>query len=204
MTDQLTQPVGGALDRMIMNKWLRRGATVFVLALSAYLAYRIAGAMGDEDELQQRVDDAGMFGPFAFFALMSLGIPIGIPGVLFVLAATYLWPPYVSFPLLLAGCMGKAAINFHFARLIGRKAIERRMPIEGRLRRWDNKLAAGAMWPVIVFRIMWYPARGGDWLLAVTSVKPRTYYLGTLIGCAVPTLSWVLLTDRLLGWGLGA
>ena len=197
----MSSTVSIAVKDVLSKKWARRIIVLIVVVLSILVAWRIGSSIGNEKELHKRIDDAGAWAPVFFVILMILIVPIGVPPILFVLTAIVVWPSPLAFLLIMAGAMGKSAINFHFARTLGRATLEKRMP--KRLRKWDQKLAGDRIWPVVAFRLMTYLARWADWLLGISSVKPRTFYVGTFLGILPPTIMWVLLADTLKGWGFG-
>lgn len=173
-------------------RWLRVAVALAAVALLVALAYGsgLSDLVNDRDRFEARVTESGPWGPLVFLGLFTLLVPVGVPGLLFVVPATILWPAPAAVALSLAGGMTSSAVGMVAARQLGRRAVERRLP--ERFRAWDARIARTGIWGVIVLRVFTYLAAPADWVVGLSRVPMATALLGTAIGLTVPTLFVVL------------
>ena len=178
---------------------LARGALARRLALVAVVAGIIAvvhlsgvlDVVTDDDRLRSAVDSAGWWGPMLFVAAFTVLVAIGVPGVVFVVPASVIYPAPAAIALCLAGGYTSSSVGVVFARTVGRDVVARRLP--ERFRRWDEAIARRGLVAVIGLRIVTYLAAPADWLLGLSSIPTRTILVGTAIGLVPPTLVYVVL-----------
>lgn len=171
-------------------------AAAVVLAVVAVRRSGLTDLVSDEDRLRRLVDDAGILAPMLFsFAFIAL-VPVGVPGLVFVLPAAVVFPAPVAIAVSLAGGYGSSAIGMWFARTIGRERMAAKLP--PRFRAWDERIAARGLPAVIALRILTYLAAPADWLLGLTGISNRHLVLGTAVGLVPPTLLYVLVGGSVL------
>lgn len=163
------------------------------VAVIAFVVARQSGmtdVLGDEERLKEMVDDAGWIAPFAYTALFTVLVPVGVPGLVFVLPAAVVFPAPVAIAVcLVAGYLSSGA-GVWFARTVGRRTVEERMPAS--FRTWDERIARRGIAAVLALRIITYLAAPADWLLGLSSIPTRTIVVGTGIGLIPPTLLYVI------------
>ncbi len=171
----------------------QRRLLLIAFVITAFVVARRSGLtdlLGDEDRLQELVDDAGWLAPILYTLLFTVLVPVGVPGLVFVLPAAVVFPAPVAIAVcLVAGYLSSGA-GVWFARTIGRQTVEAKMPPS--FRKWDERLARRGFVAVIALRTLTYLAAPADWLLGLSSIPTRTIVVGTVVGLIPPTLLYVI------------
>jgi len=175
-----------------------------MLIAGAGAVYGLAAASGvvdlvrDTERFQQVVADAGLLGPVLFVVLMTVLVPVGVPGLPFVLSSGVVFAAPVAITVSLIGGVASSAIGVIAARRIGREALERKLP------RWlagfDRRLTAAGIWGVIALRVVLVLIAPADWVLGLSHLSLRDILLGTTIGLIPPTVAYVLWGPDFFGW----
>jgi uncharacterized membrane protein YdjX (TVP38/TMEM64 family) len=130
--------------------------------------------------------------PFLFVALAGLAMAVGLPRQVGAFAAGYLYGPWLGTLIGLAASLVSAAVDFGWARFLGRAAIKRRL--SGRLERVDAFLAANPFGASLMLRLL--PV-GNNVLLnvaaGVSGVSPGWFLVGSAIGYLPQTIVFALL-----------
>lgn len=163
---------------------------VVVIAFVAVRRSGLTDLLADEDRLQDLVDDAGWLGPFLFTLLFTALVPVGVPGLVFVLPAALVFSTPVAMVVCLAGGYLSSGLGVWFSRTVGRNAVAARMP--DRFRRWDGAIARRGLVAVIGLRVVTYLAAPADWLLGLSSIPTRQIVIGTVVGLVPPTVLYVV------------
>lgn len=150
----------------------------------------------DRDQLERTTTELGSWGPIIFVILMTLFLAIGVPGIVFVLSASTLWPAPIAAGAVIIGGMTGSSVRFFFARSMGRNWVEARLP--PRLRRWDERLSAGGIRTVIVLRLIFNLAAPPDWILGLSRITTRQFLVGTVIGRTPVAVAWIVAGGSLL------
>ncbi|MFT5223969.1 MAG: putative membrane protein YdjX (TVP38/TMEM64 family) [Glaciecola sp.] len=152
----------------------------------------------DEVRLAEAVEGAGMFGPLLLIVLMTVLIPLGVPGVPFVLAAGVLWAWPIAASASLVGGVTSSTIGMLAARRVGRETLQSRLP------RWlqgvDQRLTASGLLGVIVLRLVLYLIAPADWVIGLSQVPRRTAIVGTAVGLAPATVAYVTVGPDFFRW----
>ncbi len=134
----------------------------------------------------------GWAAPLLFVALAGLAMAVGLPRQVAAFAAGYLYGPWFGTLLGLAASLVSAAVDFGWARFLGRAAIKRRL--SGRLERIDAFLAANPFGASLMLRLL--PV-GNNVLLnvaaGVSGVTAGWFLLGSAIGYLPQTIVFALL-----------
>jgi uncharacterized membrane protein YdjX (TVP38/TMEM64 family) len=136
----------------------------------------------DGPSVEQRIRDAGAWGPVLYVVLFMLLEPFGVPGIVFVVPGGLVWSWPTLFVLSWVGATGAGVCGFTFARTIGRDWVERRL--SDRARAYDQALAENGLRTVIVIRLLFFIAPWAHWLLGLSRVRFRDFLLGTVLGLA--------------------
>jgi uncharacterized membrane protein YdjX (TVP38/TMEM64 family) len=163
--------------RLILLGLLIVGVAVVVLT-GAYENFSV-------DAIRQLMSDAGPWGPVVFLLLFSLD-GIGVHGIIFIMAANAVWPPWLAFLMCWLGAILAGTLGFVYARTVGRDFVAQRLP--DRIRRFESAVVARSLRTVIVIRLLFFLAPWAHWALGLSPVGWRPFLLGSAIGY----LPWVL------------
>ncbi|MDE0803456.1 MAG: VTT domain-containing protein [Acidimicrobiales bacterium] len=166
-----------------------RGVLVALLVVGVVVIIIQTGLFGrftDQEELRRTVDDAGVWGPAVFLALMIVLVPLSVPGLIFVIPSTTLFGTVGGFTVSMIGGFIGSAIGIVAARRLGRSVFESKMP--ARVLAMESRLSERGIWVVIGIRCFVYLLQPFDWLLGVSRMPLRTVLVGTFIGLIPMTL----------------
>lgn len=152
----------------------------------------------DEDVVRARIESWGVFAPIGFVLVMWLVQPFGVPGVIFMIPASLVWSAPVAIVLSWIGNMGASWLAFEVTRGVGRDWVSERIP--ERLHRFDERLSAGGVWPILLLRVLTGQLPAADWLLGVSSVRRRPFLVGTGLGILPGIVVTVVFGADLIGW----
>lgn len=174
----------------------RRAAIIAALILLLGTAYGsgFLEILADRERVGGLLRSLGVWGPVLYVLAFALLEPFFVPGFLFVLAATGIWPFWLAYALSLAGAVGAGVVGFGFARFLARDWVEARLP--DRFRRYDERLAGSTGFrSVVLVRGMFFLAPPAHWLLGLSKVGFAPFVLGTAFGFApgIALLTWVSL-----------
>ena len=151
-----------------------------------------------EDVMRERIEGWGLFGPIGFVLVMWATQPFGVPGVVYMVPASLVWSAPVAIGLSWIGNMGASWLAFEATRRVGREWVDQRIP--DRLRRFDDRLSAGGVLPIVLVRVVTGQIPAADWLLGVSSVKRRDFLLGTGLGILPAIVLIVVYGADLIEW----
>lgn len=137
------------------------------------------------ETIRELVHGAGVWGPVLFIALFGLE-GLGVPGVVFMVAAVAIWPPTLAFLYNFLGAQMAGLVGFGFARWMGRDWVADRLP--DNVRRFESRIEERGLATVILVRLVFFLAPPAHWLLGLSPVRFRDYLLGTAIGM----LPWLI------------
>jgi uncharacterized membrane protein YdjX (TVP38/TMEM64 family) len=157
-------------------------AAVVVLVWSSGVVDQVR----DEERLRSTIEDAGVFGPVLFLALMVGLVPLNVPGLVFVIPATTLFGTAGGVALSLVGGFLASAVGIVGARRLGHEAVAARIP--ARVRRLEERVSRRGFWTVVVARSCTFLMQPVDWLFGLSSLPMRTVLAGTFVGLIPPTL----------------
>ena len=188
----------GAADLSTRTRLLAAAATVTAVGL--FLLLGGWDLLSDPDRVIDLLRDSGWVGPVVFVLSMWIIQPFGLPGVFFMLPAAVVWPAPVAVALSWVGNMAASTTAFLFARWVGRDWVSQRIP--PRIAHWDDRLAQGGVWPVILLRVVTGQLPPADWFLGVSKVSFRTFFVGTAIGIIPGIIVAVVVGGSALTWAL--
>jgi uncharacterized membrane protein YdjX (TVP38/TMEM64 family) len=134
--------------------------------------------------------EAGPLGAFAFVAAFAGLQPWGLPGSLFVVPASLVWPPLLAFALSFVGANLASLVGFFFARWAGRDWARGRLgPF---IETYDRRLVEHGFATVVVLRMLFVSAPPTSWLLGVSGIPLRTFVVASAVGF-VPGIALITL-----------
>lgn len=139
----------------------------------------------DQDEFRDRIDEWGAWGPILFVLLFTLLVPVGVPGLVFMVPAIIIWPAPVAFAISMIGGITSSSVGIVLSRYVARESFEHRLP--ARFHRFDGFLNRSGLRGVIVIRVFTHLNPAADWLIGLSSVPIGRVLLGTALGLLVPT-----------------
>lgn len=165
----------------------------FLLLLAAALmllaAYRMGlfGLFADPAETKDTLLRLGALGYVAFVAAFALLQPFGVPGVVFMVASSLVWPWPIAAALSLTGSTLASITGFSFARYIARDWVEKRIP--PRLRKYDDKLAERGFVTVFVLRSIFWMQPMLHLFFGLSRVRFSTHLGASALAYVAPTLA---------------
>lgn len=166
---------------MSRTGWIRIGALAVVLAgLAAFVAAGGIDFVRDGDRVEEFFTDSGATGPIVFVLVMWCLQPWGVPGAVFMVPASLIWPWPVAMGLSWVGNLGASSIAFAFARFVARDWVQTRIPPS--IAQYDERLAHGGLKEVTLLRVATGQLPPADWLLGVSKVRWAPFLIGTAIG----------------------
>lgn len=142
---------------------------------------------------------AGGWGAAVVFCIAFIsGGSLGVPPAIFVVAAGLLWPFWPALGLSLAGGMAAATFGYFLSRYIARDFCQRHIP--RRVRRYNERLRQQGLKTVIMLRLVFYLFPPVSWMIGLSRIRVRDYFLGTLIGALPGTVLYTIVGDGWIPW----
>ena len=175
-------------------------AAVFAVVVLLVVAQRagILHQLTDPARLRQTMQDLGPWGYVAFVCAYTVFQPFGVPGTVFVIAASLIWPWPIAFALSMTGTMAASVVGFSFARFVARDWIAKRIP--ARFKKYDEALEKRGFLTVVVLRfIFWMPPLLHA-SLGISKVRFWSHFWGSLVGYLVPLFLMAYFGEKVLAW----
>lgn len=154
--------------------------TLLVVGWRTGLLHQLA----DPALVRETMQGLGPWGYVAFIGAYTVFQPFGVPGTVFVIAASLIWPWPIAFALSMTGTMAASVVGFSFARFVARDWIAKRIP--ARFRKYDEALEKRGFLTVVILRfIFWMPPLLHA-SLGISKVKFSAHFWGSLVGYLVP------------------
>ena len=161
---------------------------ILVLALLLLLTGKLT-AVGEWfvlDNISNTIKSSGTWGLVIFTVLFILGSLLQIPAMLFVLAAILMYGHLEGALVGYLGVVIAMSVNYFVIRAMGRKVLDEIK--NQRLQRMLSKLHNRPLVTIILIRLVFWASPVVNYTLAMTSVKPRHYILGSAIGLILPVI----------------
>ncbi|MGI9601388.1 MAG: TVP38/TMEM64 family protein [Acidimicrobiales bacterium] len=169
--------------RPFTDRTLQLRLLVVVTIVAAAIVFVVAGGVDfvtDGDRVEEFFTESGAVGPIVFVLMMWALQPWGVPGAVFMVPASLIWPWPVAMGLSWLGNMGASSIAFGFARFVAREWVQKRIPPS--IAQYDERLAHGGLKEVTLLRVATGQLPPADWLLGVSQVRWPPFLIGTAIG----------------------
>lgn len=150
-------------------------------------------------QLRTWAAQAGAAAPALIFLAYVVATLVPIPRTVFSLASGLLLGPVAGVGIALAATAVSALVSFGIARSVGRRIVARHLE-RARVRAVDERLTGGGWLAVASIRIIpLIPFLPTNYACGLSSVRPRPYLAGTVVGSVPGTAAAVLLGDTLTG-----
>lgn len=180
-------------------RWVKIGAVATVVAmLVTAQRFGLFHQFSDPAGVRQTILDLGPWGYVAFLIAYAALQPFGIPGTVFVVAASLIWTWPVAFVLSMTGTMAASVVGFSFARFVARDWIAKYIP--RRFRKYNDSLEHRAFTTVFTLRfIFWMPPLLHAFF-GVSKVRFWTHFWGSFAGYLLPLFLMSFFGQRLFDW----
>lgn len=161
-----------------------------------------ATGLGDrltKDQLREAVAQAGAWGVPLFIGAFCLALLLHVPatGIMFVGIAVALYGRVAGGFLAFAASLVAVMVSFFVVRGIAGSplgAAKNRL-----MRRILDKLEERPLATVVLLRVVFFAGAPVNYALALSPLRPRDYFLGSLIGLALPAAVLTAFFDLLIG-----
>lgn len=186
-----------APPRAAPSRTLRLVALALV-AVAVVAAWRtgLLSELGEPSRVAGEVVALGAWGAVAFLVAYTVLQPFGVPGMVFVVAASLIWPWPTAFALSLAGTMAASVVGFLFARLVARDWVSGMVP--ARFRAYDEALARRGFATVFALRFVFWMPQVLHVFFGVSRVGFWTHFWGSFAGYLVPLFLIAFFGPRVL------
>ena len=168
------------------------------MLIGLYVLARRSGLLEDADpnRIREIVLQWGVYGIVLYVALFSLGLFLYVPGTLFVIAAGLAYGKLWGIPVALLGANVAVGFSFFAVRFIGGTPFEQHShPLIEKLLK---SLHVSPVKNIAFLRLIMGSSPALNYLLALSAVRPRQHFLGSLIGMIVPVALVAYLADWLI------
>jgi uncharacterized membrane protein YdjX (TVP38/TMEM64 family) len=182
---------------LLTSRRTRLGLLLAALTLGTVGAFHVDvfWYLANASHLRSLIVKIGPVGPLLFVAMFSTFEAFGVPGMVFVVTATLIWPLWLAILLSWAGGVGAAILGFAFARTIGREWVQRKIP--PRFRRYDQQLAGNGLISVLSARLAFFMTPPVHWMFGLSSTGWPSYLIGSALGL-LPGIALVSISGRSL------
>ncbi len=186
-------------------------STLVVTAI-LIIAYFVLKAFGltdfTQEEVQSYIESAGVVAPLIYIAISFLQVSfIPIPGMISILAGSYVFGPWLAFLYSYIGMVAGAMFAFLLGKLVGRPFVNWISGGKEKTEEWLKKLKGKEN--VLLFFMFLFPFFPDDVLCAVAGILPISwlgFFVMQLVTRATSIGSTLLLMSGELipfhGWGL--
>jgi len=143
------------------------------------------------ESVRTQVADAGPWGGVVYLIAFFVGVMLYLPGMVFIIAGILAFGKVHGAMLALLGGVGSATISMALLRLVGGKLLlEIERPLVKKLL---SKLHDRPIRTVAVMRILLWVSPPLNTALALTGIRHREHFIGTVLGLT-PVVLIVALT----------
>ena len=173
-----------------------RVVRIFLLLLlvgSLVVGGRVIGAHEwlTQQNVQAWVQQWGPWGVVLFVAFFCLGELIHVPGIVFVGAAVFAYGPVWGYILSLLAGVSSVSVSFLLVRTVGGKVFtETDRPF---IKRMMGQLETRPIRTVALIRVLFFLSPWINYVLGVTGLSFRHYFLGSIAGLTLPMLAATVL-----------
>jgi uncharacterized membrane protein YdjX (TVP38/TMEM64 family) len=169
------------VDRRVLRLVIL-GVLIVALLLVAHLTGFTASF--SQARVRSLIQSTGSWGILLFIAAFAIGELLHIPGLVFVGAAVLAFGRVRGAMLSYAGAIVSISVTFTFIRAVGGQPLGmiRNRRVQAMLARLDQR----PILTVALIRLITWLAPATNYVLALSSVRFRDYFIGSAIGLALP------------------
>ncbi len=184
---------------------IRLGALLLIGVVFFAIAYQ-SGLLDDKRATMERIRtlvlSAGPYGFGVFMLIYLFGELFHVPGILFFATGIYVWGSVWGG---LAGYCGSifscTAIFFIVRKVGGQPLAQLRYPW---VRKILDRLELHPIRIMVVLRTVMWNAPQLNYAFALSRIRFRDYFVGSLLGLIIPVVVQSLFLEKLLHWMMGA
>jgi uncharacterized membrane protein YdjX (TVP38/TMEM64 family) len=192
VVDEVTDPPARA------KRWRMALLALFFVGSLGLVKATGADAYLDVETVRAFMESWGAWGFFGFVILFALGELMHVPGLVFVGAASVAYGPVLGSAAAFVGALGSVTVSFFVVRGIGGQPLgDVRKPW---MRKILGRLDTQPLRTVTVLRLIFWMAPALNYGLAMSSVRFRHYFLGSVLGMLIPIPLAVVFFDWLAAW----
>lgn len=182
---------------MSKRSLLKGSLAIFALSVAACAwQFGIFDRVKDPAQFKTDLLALGPLGYVAFVALYTLLQPMGVPGTVFLLASTLIWPFPVAFTLSMIGTMGCTVAGFSFARFIAREWLSDKLP--KRFSKYNDALERDGFRTVFILRFLFWMPPSLHFSFGVSKVPFWTHFAASFLAYLGPIFSVTYFGQQLL------
>lgn len=185
-------------------KWQKLQRIVFIffliIAIGSILACEIFGVNFDLEQIRQYLKDFNVWAPLIFIIFYTLGT-FFLPVTPFIIVGGILFGIKFGLIYTIIGSFLSSIIVFFIARKSGKDWVEKILEYKyfKRLGKYNERLERGAIWDLIILRIVpVMPFNILNILMGVSKIKTRDYVTGTVLGL-IPSHILTVFLGTLIG-----
>jgi len=164
-----------------------KASTLLAFIVGAILLVRLTPIRGylTPEALGRFLHTAGMWAPFIFILIYTVGICLFIPGTLLTGLGAAIFGAYWGFVYVWIGAMLGASAAFWIGRSLGREFAA--SLIGDRLKRYDEAIERNGFATVLYLRLVYFPFTPMNFGMGLTRARFWDYFFGTGLGIIVGT-----------------
>lgn len=181
-----------------MNR-IRARTLAALLVLAALVLVAILVPVPDPAQLRTWALSAGPAAAVLLFLAYAVVTVAPVPRTVFTLAAGLLLGTPVGVAVAIAATAVSSVLGFALARWAGRGLVAKHLD-RNAVRAVDTRLAGGGWLAVTSLRLIpFVPFSVMNYCCGISSVRPRPYVIGTVVGSLPGTVAVVVFGDTLAG-----
>ncbi len=152
----------------------------------------------DAERVRAFLTGTGALGPVVYVLAFAALEPLGVPGAVFVVPASLVWPTWLAVLLSVAGAVGAGFVSYVIARWVAYDWLQARLP--ERVKRFTAHARERPLRSVILVRLVFFLAAPAHWALGVSGVRIGPLLLGSAIGFTPGMIALVVLGRESIAW----
>ena len=161
------------------------GLLVFIAGAVFLVRFTPLKTYLNPDALGRFLEAAGIWAPFVFILIYTVGVCLFVPGTLLTGLGAAIFGAYWGFLYVWIGAMAGAAASFFIGRTLGRDFAA--SLIGEKLKKYDDAIARNGFATVLYLRLVYFPFTPLNFGMGLTRVRFWDYFFGTGLGILVGT-----------------
>ena len=169
-----------------------------ILAFALLFVFDVFSFLHDRERIEDFFNDSGVFGPVLYVLAFVAAQPLSLPGAALIIPATFVWSWWEVLVYSMLGGIIASSIGFIVARWLAQDWVRKRLP--QRFIGWEKRFVKNALLSTIALRVVTGYAPAADWILGITNIKWREFFIGTVIGLLPITFLFSYYGDDTVRW----